>query len=487
MNKKLVYRLIKTYSLLLVSFALVSFGLFFFLLYQQSNKIQVEQMTAQGDRIATNIIAERDHQDDSSMSGMHRRMNLSQSYQSYIDLMKETTVDDMWLVDASGNSLLNGNSMHHNTSQKAPMPRTMTLFLEEVLDEGRPLLGKQGSLQQYGIPLVDKDGAIYGAVLMVSSVRNKMQQQRSDYVVLFISFLVTLVLTILLAIFLARRFVKPIYQMEDFTMSLINKTYDNELVVGTEDEFSHLSEKLLVLQKRLKIAQYEQENKDASQQLFLSQISHELRTPVMIIRNSLETLNHDWEKGNDNAPLVSQMMLEVKQLERLVNDLLELNRLQSTEFSLKQESVDLSLVISDAIRSYRGIFQKKGQDVVWNNKLEGERLIQGDYLRLIQLVKILLDNAEKYSVETDAVEIKLEEEHDTLSFSVYNKIPVATALEGDNDTLFKAFHRGKGTNREGHGLGLAISEQIVKRHHGTIHIEQLEDNDFVVRVSFPLT
>lgn len=106
--------------------------------------------------------------------------------------------------------------------------------------------------------------------------------------------LIALLITVLISILIAKRFVKPIHQMSVFTEELIQMNYDTNLNINTKDELAELGNKLSVLSDRLKKAQKEQENKEHNQKLFLSQISHELRTPVMVIQNSLEALAGDF-------------------------------------------------------------------------------------------------------------------------------------------------------------------------------------------------
>ncbi|MEG0254023.1 sensor histidine kinase, partial [Vagococcus sp.] len=346
----------------------------------------------------------------------------------------------------------------------------------------KPLFFEQGDLGNnkrlgYGVPLVNDQNKMYGSVIVLSRKDKTLTQSFADYHLLIWSVSIALIITVFISIGMAKKFVKPIHDMEQFTDDLIKQKYSSTLDIKTKDELATLGSKLAVLSDRLAFAKNEQDNKEKSQKLFLSQISHELRTPVMVIKNSLETLNSDFLNETEKKDYIHHLMKETEQLNLLVNDLLELSRLQSTEFSITTEELNLNYVIQDSMRSYRPILKDKNQSISFESDINEEPMFVGDYQRLLQLMKILIDNASKYSADNSVIDVHLKKVGNNYEVSVRNT-PNFEIDEVRMSHIFDAFNRGSEKQENGHGLGLTIAEQIVKRHFGKIYF-QIIDNSMV--------
>ncbi|MGO2082753.1 ATP-binding protein [Vagococcus sp.] len=503
MRKSITHRLVRNFSFILILFSIVVFSVFVILFNQQSMKIYQEQMIEHGEVLANNLTKDIDeanalqtqiNQQQQSghgygrrgMGGMHMGSTM-RGYDSTIQLIQQMTGGTLWVVKKDGTPFLQNNGGHRmQIQQKVPkMTETSKKLLNQVIATGENAIEKEQTKILVGIPLLNQE-KVSGAVLLESTIKQRLGHQFSDFSTLFISLIVALLLTMIMAYSTAKKFVKPIKQMETFTRKLSQENYSQQLFVKTEDELNRLADQLNFLGEQLQIAKYERENKELSQKRFLSQISHELRTPVMIIKNSLETLDDHYEiVSPQQQEYLTLLQNEAEQLEFLLNDLLELNRLQSTEFSIETNPVDLYEVIEDSLRAYRSFLTDKKQEVIFLNQLTQQQLIIGDYQRLAQLVRLLLDNAIKYSAPQQKIQLELSKTKQDLQIILKN--PTQETLEQpQTQQLFETFKRGQHSEIPGHGLGLSIAQQIVKRHHGTIEIDQQQENDFVVRLTFPL-
>ena len=493
-KRKIVTRLIRNYTIILVLFAGVMLTIFFTLLNKQESEIHLNQLQEQGDTIAKNIEEsqieneERTEESTSRHSRMRHRMNRQSSTQSYLELISRLSNDDIFIVDDLGNPLYSSNHM----SQEEPkeLDEEGRFILDKVQGVKEPVFFEKGTLKDnnrigYGVPLKNKEENVYGSVIVLSTKKGSFTQSLADYRLLIWSLLIALLITVLISIGMAKRFVKPIHEMGEFTDELIKQNYQSSLDIKTKDELAELGSKLIVLKNRLLNAQKEQDNKERSQKLFLSQISHELRTPVMVIKNSLETLNDDFLNEFERKEYLSHLMVEIEQLNLLVNDLLELSRLQSTEFSIVAEEVNLNYVVEDGIRSYRPILIQKKQQVNFSSNLSERDVFIGDYQRLLQLIKILIDNASKYSEKDQTIFIVVDKSLDEIQLIISNKTN-QRLNQSELNHLFEAFNRGNVQNENGHGLGLTIAKQITKRHGGAISFNVLENQQVEVRIKFPL-
>lgn len=483
MRHKLVFKLIRNYSVLLMLFAATILILFFVLLNQQAVTLKKTHIQEQGQKIAQSLM----DVDKEKAQGIHGKKGYKRGYQSYLNLINEMSQEKIWIVDTVGKTLISSAPNHTMQTKTTPLTTEAKLGLDTSVQTRKSVFFDVGETTNqdamiFVVPLKKESEDIYGAVILETSTKNLLAQNQADFTLLFVVTGVTLVLTILLSVYLARRFVQPIYKMVAFTDYLIEEKYDERLILDTKDELSHLSHKLTVLSQRLAHAKTEQLNKEVSQQLFLSQISHELRTPVMIIKNSLERLQQRNQLGLTEEKQLSNLFQEVEQLERLMNDLLELTRLQSTEFSINCETVSVLDILDDSLRSFKPILEQRGCVISKEIYLETHPMIEGDYLRLVQLIKIMLDNASKYGEKSVPITLRVEEKHNIVCLSVRNK-SLEPIHQEVMDDYFEAFIQGD-SSADGHGLGLTIAKQIVKRHSGKIHIV-VEDNDYVnIKVSF---
>lgn len=490
---KIMTRLILTYTLVLSFFAIVVLIIFFSLFNQQAHVIHGEKMKEQGDKIAEilvkdNYLEEEKNEEDnlSHHERMMKRKNRMSNTTDYLSLISQLSTDEIYVVNETGEFL---STSHMTKKKQNTLTDSGNTILNELKQNKQATFFEKNSLpnksqQGYGVPILNSNQELLGAVILLSNKDNYFLGLGKDYQLLIWSVLIALIVTIFISIIIAKRFVKPIHQMSVFTEELIQMNYDANLNINTKDELAELGNKLSVLSDRLKKAQKEQDNKEHNQKLFLSQISHELRTPVMVIQNSLEALGGDFLDEVEKENYIKQLLLETKELNLLVNDLLELSRLQITEFSIEKEAVDFNQVIQDSLRSYRPLLIEEKREIIFNNQLTDVKIMTGDYHRLLQLTKILVDNSLKYSLEKSAIRINLLEKNNHLVLEVINELP-KNAENFNTETIFESFNRGNQRDNKGHGLGLTIASQIVSRHHGEIKMDYLSSDEIKVSVLFP--
>lgn len=211
---------------------------------------------------------------------------------------------------------------------------------------------------------------------------------------------------------------------------------------------------------------------DAERELnreFVSSVAHELRTPVAVIRGSLEALCDGviCEKEQVNE-YHRQMLLESIYLQRLVTDLLEFSRLQNSGFSIVKEPVNIPDVISDVCRSFRQAAQNKNISLV--SQCSGEPyIVCGDYTRLRQMLIIILDNAVKFTESGGRITVSEKYENGKLLVTVEDT--GCGMDESETEGIFVKFHRSLNkVNQNGTGLGLAIAKEIARRHGTEIKV-----------------
>lgn len=235
-----------------------------------------------------------------------------------------------------------------------------------------------------------------------------------------------------------------------------------------------------VLAQRLEEARRRDEQHRLAQQRLFSGISHELKTPVTVIRGSLEALRDGVVSGEAVSAYYAQMIGETRWLQHLIRDLLELSRLQSDDFALDLAPVDLSELLSDVAMSARALCTQKGLTFACEEP-SAHPQVMGDYSRLRQMLMIAVDNAVKFTPPGRGVRLWLDEAQ--RSVSVADEGPGIPAAEVP--LIFERFHHTRDPSHEGAGLGLAIAAEIARRHGVTISVASEEGRGTVFTFAFP--
>ena len=200
---------------------------------------------------------------------------------------------------------------------------------------------------------------------------------------------------------------------------------------------------------------------------FITNTSHELRTPITVLRGSLEVLQAGLvTDGPEKEEYLAQMMTNILHLQRLVNDLLELSRLQNADFSIDMQPLNLQDVLQDALHGARPLAEPRNIQL----QRQGETaplLLTGDYGRLRQMFMILLDNAIKFSPPGSRIELTVQGEGAHWQIDLQDH-GCGIAPE-ELPHIFERFRRAHNEqNKNGTGLGLAIAGEIAQRHGITL-------------------
>jgi heavy metal sensor kinase len=219
---------------------------------------------------------------------------------------------------------------------------------------------------------------------------------------------------------------------------------------------------------------------------FTADASHELRTPVSLIRTEAELALRRTRPESEYKESLRQILQEAERTTQLIEQLLELARADSSRESLTLQSVNLSEVLRGVAASWQPVAATRA--IRFATELGDLGVsVRGDQILLRRLADILLDNAFKYTASPGLVCLALEVRDDTAMITVRDS-GMGIAQE-EQEKIFKRFYRvDKARSREqgGAGLGLAIAEWIVLQHRGTISVESRLGEGATFRVKLPL-
>lgn len=320
------------------------------------------------------------------------------------------------------------------------------------------------------------DNRVVGALLLHAPIQGMRETTAQGIRIFIISILLSLLLAGLLTIPLALSLARPLKKMKNTALALAGGDYAAQTAVRRGDEMGELATAIDTLAGRLKEARQESDKLDLLRRDFVANISHELKTPITVIRGSLEALADGViSKPDQVADYHRQMLVESKYLQGMVNDLLELSKLQNPDFHIAFDQVNLCDVLRDVTRSAQQMAREK--DITLSLHMEESVYpLQGDYARLRQMLLIVLGNAVKFSPQGGRVEVRFAGH---MIFVTDEGPGIAPQLLPH---IFDRFYKAHSDdNKEGSGLGLAIAKEIAQRHGIGLSLSNRADKGAEVR------
>jgi len=203
---------------------------------------------------------------------------------------------------------------------------------------------------------------------------------------------------------------------------------------------------------------------------FLAVLGHELRNPIMALNAGLKLLERAGEPG-DAASLRERMAIQVFHLSRLVEDLLDVSRIDQGKIALRLERVLLKTVLDSAIDTSRPKIDAGGHVFTFEEPTE-DLWVSADFTRLSQIVSNLLTNAAKYTPSGGAIQLRAIAGPDYVEIAVSdNGVGISEDMQGRVFDLYTQVNRPDNRPSEGLGIGLALVRQLVDLHKGDIRVE----------------
>ena len=298
---------------------------------------------------------------------------------------------------------------------------------------------------------------------------------RSNNQTLRFSAIAGLLFAAIISLILTMNITGPIRKLGRGTRSLISGEFKTRVSIKNRDELGKLSRDFNILAKTL--------DKNAeSQKQWLADISHELRTPIAILKSELEAVE-DGIREFDKETLQS-LTHEVKRISNLVNDLYELTLADLGAMKYQIREMDIETCLEEVIESYRDRLESSGIEL--SKSIQGVGVILGDAYRLEQLFTNLIENTLRYTDTPGKLDIQLTEEKNSILI-VFND--TAPSVEAEViDKIFDRFFReelSRSREKGGAGLGLAICHEIVEAHSGQISALQSDLGGLSIQISLP--
>jgi PAS domain S-box-containing protein len=239
--------------------------------------------------------------------------------------------------------------------------------------------------------------------------------------------------------------------------------------------------------QQLKTRNLEVEQANRLKSEFLASMSHELRTPLHTIIGFSELLTEHLEGplNEKQQRFVGHILQDARHLLELINEILDISKIESGRLELKRETFDFSRCVEEVLAGIRQHATTK--NITLESKDGFQNTLYADRVRVKEILYNLLNNAVKFTPDNGSVWVESAREGDSLHVSVCDTgigIP-----ENEQSFIFDKFYQVEGSksvSREGTGLGLSISKHLIELHGGTISVESRPGRGSRFKLTFPL-
>ena len=321
-----------------------------------------------------------------------------------------------------------------------------------------------------GIPVNISDSVTY-AIFMNSSLNEVKETLFTVYFVIWVAaFFAITISAFIIYYFSEKILINPLSRITNTAKQISKGEFSDRVEVISQDEIGDLAASFNYMADS-------RENLDNMRKSFSADVSHELRSPMTSINGFIEgmldgTISYDkWEK------YLKVVNGESKRLIRMINELLDLARIESGEFSMKIGSFEINELISESILKFEDRVYDKNVKMTVKLIKHGQS-VKGDRDRINQVITNLVDNSLKFVPNGGIIEVSAVPKGKKVVVSVFNSgepIP-----KEDIELIWERFHKvdkARVRNKSGVGLGLSIVRKIVNKHNETIWAESSPDGN----------
>lgn len=313
-------------------------------------------------------------------------------------------------------------------------------------------------------PITTGEGIVVGAMFFHTDMSRTNDSIRQVYLDVLLSACVSVILAFLAVSYITGCMTKPITDMNNIVRRFSKGEFDARVKIVSRDEVGQLGQSFNVMADELDTLEH-------SRRSFVANVSHELRSPLTSMRGFLEAMQDGTIPQEEYGKYLGIVIDETKRMTAMVNDLLDLARIESGQTVLKLESFDINELIIRTLLTFEARINAANIDV--NMDFDAEHTtVEADPDQIAQVIRNLIDNAIKFSPAGGMLTLKTEVSRKDVRVSVQDE-GVGIAPE-DLPYVFDRFckaekaHTPSGSST---GIGLSIVKRIVEQHGQTIVAE----------------
>ena len=406
---------------------------------------------------------------------------LNQSYQEYYQScityarnFEERNTIELQFINAAGGIVASSYGQWAVQSPATPeiaqavQTRAVSTFVGRDSATGERIMAVSG-------PMIYSNGEMIGVLRYVTSTRLMDRQLAMIALLAVLALLVILAAVILSMSYYFRRVLYPLAEITEKAKRIAGGTYGIQIQNKYNVEIGELADTINELSSQL-------DRNEKMQTEFISSLSHELRTPLTAITGWSETLIGDETLDADTLRGMKIILREARRLTEMVVDLLDFTRIQDGRMTLHVEESDIRGEFEDTVYMYGSRLAQEGIRLEYLDHDEDIPEIICDAKRMRQVFLNILDNAAKHGGEGKRIQASIHYENDAVFVYIRDFGPGIP--EDEIPLVTKKFYKGSSKAR-GSGIGLAVCDEIVAMHGGTLTLENAPGGGTLVTVKLP--
>lgn len=274
-------------------------------------------------------------------------------------------------------------------------------------------------------------------------------------------------------------------KIKDYTMQLDHFNFHNEdIMEATLEEglWANFHNELVKLEELFIYLKKNQSRNERGVNDFIENMAHQMKITMTALQMQLDyiQMNESIDKKLDR---ICEAQKCLSRLEKEVDRLLKSSQLAHGKIKMNFLRIDLQELLEEVIEGFQILCKKKNCEIQIHNEVNTEITIQGDYFWLMQAFENLLKNAIEVSGENEVVKVEVYLQGASWCVSIEDLGP--GIIVGETPYLFKRFYRGN-TRKQGYGIGLSMSKDIVEAHHGNIFAKNHEKGGSIFGWEIPI-
>lgn len=328
----------------------------------------------------------------------------------------------------------------------------------------------------FTLPVIENNNLAY--IVQVASQLTYIDSALTNLrLILFLLLPFTVFATGIVGAFLAKKSLNPVDKMVETIHQITAENLKLRLTVPqTKDEIGKLAETFNAMLEKL-------EQTFASQRQFIEDLTHELKTPLTVLKGELIVALKKMRSKEEYNSILYSNLEEINRITRTIEGLLLLARFDNNAVSLEMRPLDLSLLLKEIAEDIKILAEQKGIQI--DLSPQENIIINADKDKLKQVFLNVLDNAVKYTLPHGKVKININQMQNYAKLEICdNGIGIP---EEDTAHIFDRFYRvDKSRSQSGFGLGLSIAKSIVEAHKGRISVESTINKGSTFTILLPL-
>ncbi len=374
-----------------------------------------------------------------------------------------------WLAASSSNA---GEVQMPNTPEirNAMQTGSIQSYIGENPDTGKRIIAVSS-------PIVYQDGEIVGVLRFVTATKTLDKQILKVFAISSSAFLLVTIAILISSNYYIRTILVPLEQIIEKAKMITGGSYGAQIQTKYDDEIGTLADTINEMSNKIN------ENEKAQTE-FISSLSHELRTPLTAITGWSETLLNSDELEEDTRRGVKIILSEGKRMTEMVVELLDFTKIQDGGMHLNMELTDIRSEFEDTVYMYGSRLAQEGLFLDYDPDDKEIPEISCDPKRMRQVFLNILDNAAKHGGDGKRIRASIGFEDDQIVVRIRDFGPGIP--EDELQLVKKKFYKGSSKAR-GSGIGLAVCDEIVAMHGGTLTIENAPGGGALVTVRLPVS